>query len=296
MDHADRPGLDIRLLGPVSVAVDGRDVAIGSPKQRVVLAMLALSRRVTVDAFADELWREKPPASVAATVQTLVSRLRRTFQDAGAEFVIHYEPGAYALDIDPGRVDVHRFHQEAAAGRAALEGGRPVVAAEHLRRALALWRGPALEEFSERNFARLASSRLDEARLAAGEGLAEAELATDHPAAALQVLHPLMAVDPFREQLWAHRMTALYRLAARPTRWPPTRSSGNCWPRSSDSTPARPSRTWSARSCGRARSWPSNPPASRAIWPPNCPLRARWPSSSPTSRPAQVAGKGAGRP
>lgn len=88
MDHSDRPGLDIRLLGPVSVAVGGRDIAIGSPKQRVVLAMLALSRRVTVDAFADELWRETPPASVAATVQTLVSRLRKVLSDAGADLAI----------------------------------------------------------------------------------------------------------------------------------------------------------------------------------------------------------------
>ena len=212
MDHSDRSGLDIRLLGPISVAVDGQDVAIGSPKQRVVLAMLALSRRVTVDTFADELWRETPPASVAATVQTLVSRLRKILADAGADLAIRYEPGAYALEVDHARVDVHRFHQAAADGRRALESGRPDVAVEHLRHALALWRGPALEEFSDRDFARVAASRLDEARLTAGEDLAEAELAAGRASAALEVLAPFIAAHPFRERLRAQQMTALYRL------------------------------------------------------------------------------------
>jgi DNA-binding SARP family transcriptional activator len=47
--------LDIRLLGPVSVAVDGREVSIGSPKQRTLLAMLVLSHRASVEALAEVL-------------------------------------------------------------------------------------------------------------------------------------------------------------------------------------------------------------------------------------------------
>ena len=212
MDHSDRSGLDIRLLGPTSVAVGGRDVAIGSPKQRVVLAMLALSQRVTVDAFADELWRETPPASVAATVQTLISRLRKCFADAGADLAIRYEPGAYGLEVDPDCIDVHRFHQDVSDGRHALDGGQPDTAADHLRRALGLWRGPALEEFSDRDFARVAASRLDEACVTAGEYLADAELTAGRPSAALEVLMPLIGRHPFRERLRAQQMTALYRL------------------------------------------------------------------------------------
>ena len=212
MDQIEHPGLDIRLLGPVSVTVDGRGVAIGSPKQRVVLAMMALSRRVTVDALADELWREAPPASVAPTVQTLVSRLRRALDDAGADVVIRAEAGAYALEVDPNSVDVHRFHQLVADGRQALQNGWPETAADHLRRALALWRGPALEDIGDREFAQLAASRLDEARVAVGEDLTEAELAAGRPSAALEVVQPWIALQPFRERLRAQQMTALYRL------------------------------------------------------------------------------------
>ena len=155
MDHADHPGLDIRLLGPVSVAVDGRDVAIGSPKQRVVLAMLALSSRVTVDAFADELWRETPPASVAATVQTLVSRLRKVLDEAGADLAIRSEaaPTSWRSTRLPRRPPLP---PAVAAGRRALDDGQPDDAADLLRQALALWRGPALDDVVDRDFARLA--------------------------------------------------------------------------------------------------------------------------------------------
>src|SRR5207247_5501343 len=79
-------------------------------------------------------------------------------------------------------------------------------------RALALWRGPALEEFSDRGFARLAASRLDEARVAAGEDLVEAELTAGRPSVALEVLAPFITSHPFRERLRAQQMTALYRL------------------------------------------------------------------------------------
>jgi DNA-binding SARP family transcriptional activator len=36
------PGLELRLLGPVQAARAGRDVPLGGPKQRAVLALLLL--------------------------------------------------------------------------------------------------------------------------------------------------------------------------------------------------------------------------------------------------------------
>src|SRR5438445_7390923 len=98
MDVTDVPSVDIRVLGPLSVAVDGRTVAIGSPKQRAVLAMLVLHRRVSLDALAKELWRETPPASVPATVHTFVSRLRRTLVAAGSGLPIAAHGCEYIMD------------------------------------------------------------------------------------------------------------------------------------------------------------------------------------------------------
>ncbi len=205
-------GLEVRLLGPVSLACAGREVGIGSPKQRVILAMLALSPRVTVDAIADALWRDTPPASVAATVHTLVSRLRRTLQEAGGGITIRSEGAGYVMDVDPERVDVNRFEAAVAAGRRCLAEGSTADGARWLREGLSLWRGPALDDVSDRDFARISATRLDEARLRAAEELAEAELACGAPAAALEMLEPLLARYPFHERLRGQQMLALYRL------------------------------------------------------------------------------------
>jgi predicted ATPase/DNA-binding SARP family transcriptional activator len=204
--------LDIRLLGPVSVAVDGREVSIGSPKQRTLLAMLVLSHRASVEALAEVLWREGAPASVAATIHTLVSRVRRILEGPERGITIRSEGGGYLIEMDPGLVDVNRFHDYAATGRSAAAEGAWSEAADRLRRALSLWRGPALADLVDHDFARIAAVRLDEARVGVVEDLAEAELALGRPAKALAVLEPFVAEHPFRERLREEQMLALYRL------------------------------------------------------------------------------------
>lgn len=213
MDVTDVPRVDVRVLGHLSVAVDGQTVAIGSPKQRAVLAMLALHRRVSLDALAEELWRETPPASVAATVHTLVSRLRRTLVVAGAGLTISAESGVYVLDTGAEvQVDVDRFHDLATQGRAAREVGSPTESARCFRQALVLWRGPALADLLDRDFARVAAAGLEAARLDVAEDLAEVELAAARPGAALATVESLTGDHPFRERLRGLRMLALYRL------------------------------------------------------------------------------------
>ena len=53
-------------------------------------------------------------------------------------------------NIQPEAVDLVRFERLRKEGRAALAGGSAAEAADSLRDALALWRGPALAEFDER--------------------------------------------------------------------------------------------------------------------------------------------------
>ena len=206
------PRVEIRVLGPVSLTADGREIPIRSPKQRVILAMLALSPRVTVDDMADALWRDSPPASVGATIHTLVSRLRRTLEEADAAITIHSEGPGYVMNVDPTWVDAHAFEQHTAAGQRALAAGSPDEAASCLRNALSLWRGPVLDDLSDRDFALAHIAHLEEARLRATEQLAEAELVCGQPALALEVIEPAIARQPFREGLRALEMVALYRL------------------------------------------------------------------------------------
>lgn len=209
-------GLEFRLLGPFELASRGRVAEIGSPKQRLLLAMLVvrLNRVVSVDALAEELWQGRPPSSLAKTIQSLVYRLRRALTAAGAEaagVALRARGTGYALEADRLQVDAQRFEHLAARGRELAGAGASDAAARTLRDALALWRGPALVDLLDADFARAEAARLDEARLVVTEELAEAEMARDHPVEAVALLEPHVAAHALRERAWGQLMVALYR-------------------------------------------------------------------------------------
>ena len=65
-----------------------------------------------------------------------------------------------------------------------------------LRDALGLWRGPALADLGEEDFARHEAARLDELRVAAQEDLIDAELELGRHTALVGELEPLVATHP----------------------------------------------------------------------------------------------------
>ena len=83
--------------------------------------------------------------------------------------MLHTRRAGYELELAPGQLDADEFERLAAEGRAALSYGDPAAAARCLRDALALWRGPPLEDFAYESFAQAEIARLEEARLAALE-------------------------------------------------------------------------------------------------------------------------------
>src|SRR5919108_1527523 len=139
--------MELHVLGPVEASADGRSLPLGGVKPRAVLAMLGLeaNRTVAADRLIEGLWGERPPASAAKLVQTYVWRLRTALpEDCGAQIVTRGR--GYELRIDPDCVDVRRFERLLAAANRADEAGEPADAA---RRALALWRGPALSDVAD---------------------------------------------------------------------------------------------------------------------------------------------------
>ncbi len=178
-------------------------------RQRAVLAILLLHRRevVSADRIADELWGERPPDTAIKTVQVYVSRLRKEL----GEGVLVTRGGGYALEVDADQVDADRFERLAAEGREALDQGDPHGAAEHLRGALELWRGPPLADFAYEPFAQNEVARLDELHLVVVENRVEADLALGRHAALVGELEALVAEHPTRERLRGQLMLALYR-------------------------------------------------------------------------------------
>jgi predicted ATPase/DNA-binding SARP family transcriptional activator len=203
------------ILGPLLVADDqGRELALGGPKQRAVLAVLLLHARevVSSDRLIDDLWGERAPASAAKNVQAYVSGLRKALGVG----ILLTRAGGYALEVEPGEIDAERFWQLAGDGHDLLEAGDVQVAAARLREALGLWRGPALADFSYEPFAQAELARLEEARLVAIEDRIDADLALGGHAMLVGELEAFVRERPLRERPRGQLMLALYRSGRQP--------------------------------------------------------------------------------
>ena len=201
--------MQYRVLGSLEVLDRGQEIPLGGAKQRAVLAILLLHARevVSVDRLVDELWADRPPDTATKTVQVYISRLRKALGD---DRLLTRGPG-YVLELDPEQLDANQFERLAADGRAALARGDAGAASDLLRQALALWRGPALADFTYDGFAQTEIARLEELRLGALESCFDAELADGRQAALIPELETLVRHHPSRERLREQLMLALYR-------------------------------------------------------------------------------------
>jgi DNA-binding SARP family transcriptional activator len=200
--------MELRVLGPLEANEGAVPVALGGRKPRALLARLALdaNRTVAVQRLIDDLWGDSVPGSAAKMVQIYVSQLRKVLPEG----VLRTRPPGYVVELEPEAVDATRFRALHREGREALAAGDPRTAAARLRQALALWRGPALAEFSE-PFARVEGAHLEEQRLVCLEERIEADLALGLHAEVAGELEALVARHPLRERLHGQLILALYR-------------------------------------------------------------------------------------
>ena len=143
----DGSSKDILLLGPVEVRLNGEPVALGGPKHRALLALLALRAGATVsaDELIDGLWGAEPPATASKLVQQYVSLVRKALASAGGHDLIITHGRGYELRIGREQVDVGRFERLSRPGSAARRA-RAVArttARRHRRRAVRRRRGAA---------------------------------------------------------------------------------------------------------------------------------------------------------
>jgi YVTN family beta-propeller protein len=206
-------GIEFRMLGPLELSADGRALPLGSPKQRALLALLLVHANETLsrDRLIEELWAEAAPATVESAFHSYLSRLRRLLDAAGAGGLLVRQAHGYRLQVEPDQLDVTRFEQLVEKGSEALALGKAELAAERLRQALALWRGPALADLQSERFAITAGARLEDERLSALEQRLEADLALARHRQLIGELEKLVAEHPYRERLRAQLMLALYR-------------------------------------------------------------------------------------
>lgn len=197
----------VRLLGPLELVVGRVAVDVGGPRQRVVLAMLALNanRVTTVDQLVDAIWDTSPPSTARAQIQTCVSSLRKVIGDS-----IRTRPAGYLLEIAAEELDTEVFATLLSQARDQADAGQLADAATTLRTALGLWRGPALAGVPS-DLVQRGAALLEERRLAALEECARLDLELGRHERIIAELRALVDAHPLRERLYGLLMLALYR-------------------------------------------------------------------------------------
>ncbi len=198
--------MQIGLLGSFEVRTDdGTFAGVPGARLRGLLTALALEpgHAVQKATLVDWVWGEHPPAGAANALQRLVSRLRNALPGGLVEGLTD----GYRLRVEPDAVDAVRFERLLGQARDA----RPPQQLQLLREALALWRGPALQDVGLRESAAFdaAVTRLERLRLTATEDRLDAEISLGRGAEVVSELTDLVAAHPLRERLVAALMRAL---------------------------------------------------------------------------------------
>jgi SARP family transcriptional regulator, regulator of embCAB operon len=216
--------VEIKVLGPVRATACGMSVMPSAPKQRQILALLALNtgRLVPASTLAEEVWGDDPPRDPQANLQTYVLHLRRKLAlalardgDRSAKNVLTTVPGGYLLDLPVEAVDAGRYEQLVAAGYRALDRQDYDAAAGTLAEALAVWRDRALVDVAVGQVLELERIRLEESRLCTVDRRIEADLRLGRHEVLLDELATLCARHPRFENFHAQYMLALCRSGLR---------------------------------------------------------------------------------
>ncbi|MFD9888460.1 BTAD domain-containing putative transcriptional regulator [Amycolatopsis sp. NPDC059027] len=212
-------GMELGVLGPLSVRVGSNFTVPSAPKLRNVLATLLVhaDQVVPVSALIKELWDDEPPLSGLTTLQTYILNLRKTFVAATcmpatevAKSILVTQVGGYMFSTGGGTLDIHEYHRLVADGREALSTGDDRTAVRLLNEALRLWRGPALVDVPMGRILESKRRQFEESRLVVLEYLVDAELRLGMHREVLTELAALTAENPLHEGLHTQYMRALH--------------------------------------------------------------------------------------
>ncbi|MFJ8974042.1 MULTISPECIES: AfsR/SARP family transcriptional regulator [Streptomyces] len=202
------------ILGPVEVRGDRGPCEPASPMSRQVLSLLLVhaNQVVPLESLVEELWDDTPPKLARKTVQTYIYHVRKALREgAGGGPWVQTESRGYRLRVGAGQLDLWRFQELCARGRAALSEGRPGPASDAFREALALWRGPAFSGTATGALLSAEQARLEDLRMAALEQRIEADMELGVHRELLSELKGLTLAHPLNEVLAGRLMRAAAR-------------------------------------------------------------------------------------
>ena len=201
-----------QILGGLRAKIDQREIDLGPPKQRAVLAVLLLSANeiVATDRIVDSVWGENPPRTAEHSVQIYVSELRKALANGGSGDVIETRPPGYVLNVNPEVVDAQRFERMVRDGLTAVRTGDIAGGRPKLENALDAWAGPPLLDFAYEDFAQGHIRSLQELRADVLETLAGVYLELGDLDRVRDLARQASEANPLREEPRRLAMLSLY--------------------------------------------------------------------------------------
>ncbi|SDF42639.1 DNA-binding transcriptional activator of the SARP family [Lentzea fradiae] len=145
-----------RVLGTFEVTRGARRCTPSAPKQRALLALLALHANefVPTSRIVDQLWSRDAPRSAVAALHGYVTAVRRVLtpgwgRSRASHPVLSTRPSGYVLRLEPHQLDLTRFRELSRQGQVAMAAGDCRTAREKFTTALCLWRGSPLADLND---------------------------------------------------------------------------------------------------------------------------------------------------
>ncbi|MEV6281125.1 BTAD domain-containing putative transcriptional regulator [Kribbella sp. NPDC051770] len=203
-----QPQLEVLVLGPLAVRLNGVPLAVDRPLERALLVRLALAGGLPVpdQRLAVDLWGDVDLARPTERLRVLASRLRAAL---GTPDVLTRASNGYALSAE--MTDLTAARSLAKNLYAAARAGDHAAVSALGREALGLWRGASLADLRTVPYAATEAEQLDSWRLDLQVERLEADLALGGATEAGRELESLAAEHPLHERLWCLLALALYR-------------------------------------------------------------------------------------
>ncbi|WP_090099381.1 AfsR/SARP family transcriptional regulator [Lentzea jiangxiensis] len=209
---AFRPGLVFTVFGVVRAWRDDAELDLGSPQQRLTLAVLLLAegRPVQASEIIRAIWGDDAPPTARGTVRTYVYRLRKLLDDDTRpdRTVLRSDGSGYQLVLADNQLDLSRF-------LGSVRAAETAVSTHDIRQAVVLLHA-AMDELKDEplrgvsgEWAETERRRLGQLAVRTVELMSEQQLALG---GRVDVLDQLMAVaeaEPLRERVHELLMRAL---------------------------------------------------------------------------------------
>lgn len=211
--QSSQPRLRLEILGPVAAWRDEVPVALGSIRQRAVLALLAMHAEAGLSraAIIDALWGDDPPETAVTMVQGYITRIRRLLGAGDGPpargSVLWWDGALYRLAPGAVDTDLAEFTQLAERAQRAAEED-PLHACQLYEQAVRLWRGDPVADI-ELLHGHPAVIELDQRRAAVTIDYATAADVADLHEPTVTHLRALTSRAPLDERAHARLMVAL---------------------------------------------------------------------------------------